>query len=118
MAGTFYRLGERSASLQASTGPDTWLRPFETRGSSLYKKPDLCEAHGLSVYQSWEEVSRARDIVPWMARKSVAAVTVTEDDGVMRHTPTPEGDSHHDWWTNPLGLIPAAIVVEAHREGF
>lgn len=100
----------------ATTTPASWLRPYETRNGELYKRVELVEAHALSLFASADELSRARDITPWMARKSVAEVTLTTSDGHLRHAPSAEGDSHHDWWTNPHDLMPDAVVVEASRE--
>jgi hypothetical protein len=116
MEGTFYRLAERGLAVGAPTTAASWLRPYETRNGELYKRVELVEAHALSMFASAEELSRARDLTPWMARKSVAEVTLTTSDGHLRHAPSAEGDSHHDWWTNPYDLMPAAVVVEATRE--
>lgn len=116
LGGTFYRLAERGLAVGAPTTEASWLRPYETRNGELYKRVELVEAHALSIFASAEELSRARDITPWMARKSVAEVTLTTLDGHLRHAPSAEGDSHHDWWTNPYDLIPTAVVIEATRE--
>ena len=116
MEGTFYRLAHRDHAVGDATTESSWLRPYETRGGELYKRTELVEAHALSMFASAEELSRARDIAPWMARKSVAEVTITTSDGHLRHAPSAEGDSHHDWWTNPYDLMPSAVVVEATRE--
>lgn len=115
MEGTFFRLAQRGLTIGEPTTEASWLRPYETRGE-LYKRAELVEAHALSMFTSADELSRARDITPWMARKSVAEVTLAQSDGLLRHTPSAEGDSHHDWWTNPYDLVPSATVIEATRE--
>lgn len=82
-------------------------------------KPYLPEAHGLSLFADADDMEIARDFVPLMARKPVAAVEIDAGDGVLRSTPMADqryGKSHHDWWTNPYDLIPEAIVVVARRE--
>ncbi|WP_146086382.1 hypothetical protein [Rathayibacter sp. AY1B8] len=116
MDSTFYRLANRGLGVGDVAGSDSWLRPYETKNGALYKKPEDPEAHGLSLYADLEELGTARDLTPWMARKSVAEVTITPADGWLRNTPIELGESHHDWWTEPFDLIPSALVIEAKRE--
>ncbi|MBD8057524.1 hypothetical protein IC607_00885 [Cellulomonas sp. JH27-2] len=112
---SFYRLAEKRLAVGAATGPNSWLRPYETPGSPLLGRSDLPEAHGLSVIGDMAELTRARDMSPWMAKKSVAEVRVTPQSGRVQHTPSRAWRSHHDWWTDPHDLVPLALVVEAAR---
>jgi hypothetical protein len=114
MEGEFFRLARPDLAVGEAPGPDSWLRPHETRGSELFRQVDNIEAHGLSVRNSLPDLQRDRDITPWMAKKSVAAFTISVDDGWLKETPE-HGIGHHDWWTKPPGLVPAAVVVEEGR---
>ena len=116
MVGTFYRLAVRGLAVGAATTADCWLRPYEQPRGALEGQSEKPEAHGLSLYASREDLDRARDINPRVARKPVAEVSVTVSDGVLKHTPNAGSTSHHDWWTEPYDLIPEAVIIEAPRE--
>jgi hypothetical protein len=93
-------------------GPASWLRPYETKSGRYYKQPELAAAHGLSIFGSRDEIDQARRLVPNMARKSLAEFRVELHQGKALNTPSAEGASHHDWWTDPEDLTPVAVVVE------
>lgn len=113
MQGSFYRLADKSLRLGDSPGPESWLRPFETHGSrQLYKQWEMCEAHGLSIFASKADLDEFRKFTPSLRKKSVARVDITEADGVLLSKPVPHGESHHDWWTEPYGLVPESTVIE------
>jgi hypothetical protein len=94
----------------------SWQRPYERKNGDYWGRDELCEAHALSVFANKDDLDRARGFTPWMRQKSVAQIAITESDGSLKNTPTPEGDSHHDWWTSPYDYIPQAVVVEARIE--
>jgi hypothetical protein len=112
-AGTFYSLAERNLSPGETTGRMSWQRPYERKNGAFWGRVDLIDAHALSVFLDKSDLDRARGFTPWMRGKSVAEVTITSADGHLKNTPTPEGQSHHDWWTNPHDLVPQATVIEA-----
>ena len=116
VSGVFYRLVGKHLGVGDSTDESSWLRPYQTQGSQYYKTFDAVGAHGLSVFADLADTRRARGIAPWMAKKSVAEVTVTEAEGSMRPSPTAVSTSHHDWWTHPVDLQPSGIVIEAGME--
>lgn len=116
MEGTFYVYAERNLVPGDATGRMTWQRPYEKRTGDYYERTDLVEAHALSVFGSLDDVHNARTFTPWMRKKSVAEVSITPADGSLENTPTPEGQSHHDWWTEPYDLIPDAVVIEPRLE--
>ena len=116
MDGTFYVYAERNLAIGDATGRMTWQRPYEKRRGDYYEQTDVAEAHGLSVFGDLTDVQAAREITPWLRKKSVAEVTVTSTSGWLFNSPTPEGDSHHDWWTDPYDLIPDGRVIEASTE--
>ena len=80
-----------------------------------WKQPHLVEAHALSVFESRDEMNRARDLNPLMGRKSLAEFRIGLDQGRAINTPSADGDSHHDWWTEPEDLTPDALVIEEKR---
>ena len=101
----------------AATTSESWLRPYETRSGKYYKKHDEPEAHGLSVFGDLEDIRSSLAFSNWFAGKSVAEVNIGEEDGHLRNTPTAQGQSHHDWWTNPYDLVPVATVIEVLGKG-
>lgn len=105
MAGKSLHVGE-------TPGAESWLRPYETRGTGFYKHPELCEAHGLSIFASKSDLDTFRDFNPQLRKKSIARVDITASDGVVLPLPVQYGDSHHDWWTDPVGLLPNSTVIE------
>jgi hypothetical protein len=116
VAGVFYVYAERHLLVDEPTGRMTWQRPYEKRRGDHYGRTDLVEAHGLSVFQELADMHEARRLTPWLRKKSVAAVTISSTSGWLRNSPTPEGASHHDWWTNPYDLIPEGRVIEEKLE--
>lgn len=116
MPGTYYRLANRRHLAGEATEADSWLRPYETKGASLFGQTGNPEAHGLSVFASLEDLTNVRELVPFMRRKAVAEVEVAKDHGHLRCTPEQSltyMESHHDWWTSPFDRQPAATVIEA-----
>ena len=116
IAGRYYRLAVRGLAVGSSTDDRCWLRPYETRNGELVGQVDNPEAHGLSLFASRDDLDHARDLNPRVAQKPVAEVTIGASDGVLKHTPTFESTSHHDWWTEPFDLIPEPVIIEAPRE--
>lgn len=112
MNGDFFRLANKAHAVGDSTDASSWLRPYETRGARLYKQPEDPEAHGLSIFHSLDDLRMCRDLNPFMRKKSVARVKIEDTQGHLRHTPIEHGTSHHDWWTEPVGLVPKAEVIE------
>ncbi|MCL2515132.1 MAG: hypothetical protein FWD85_01455 [Microbacteriaceae bacterium] len=117
MDGTFYVYAERDLKIDAVPGRMTWQRPYEKRRGEFFGRTDLIEAHALSVFSDIADVRSAREFTPWLRKKSVAEVTITSSDGWLKNSPTSEGKSHHNWWTNPYDLVPAsALVIEEAME--
>ncbi|GAB2709206.1 hypothetical protein GCM10027071_25240 [Microbacterium marinum] len=110
--GKYYRLAPKGMSVGDAATAICWRRPYETPRGELFGKEDDCEAHGLSVFADLADVRGATAFTPWVRGKSVAEVTIGALDGPLRHSPTSEGHSHHDWWTNPYDLVPKGAIVE------
>lgn len=111
--GDFYVLGEKNLQPGDVPGRMTWQRPYEKPRGEYYQQTDDCNAHSLSVFEDLSDIHRAREFSPFFRQKSIAVVGVTTRDGWFKRVPTVEGDSHHNWWTNPYDLIPNARVIEA-----
>jgi hypothetical protein len=112
MAGAFYRLTAKGLALGTPTDASAWLRPYETRKSSMEGMTTHPEAHGLSIYASLEELVISRNLNPRTRAKTVAEVMIAIADGDLLHSPIPDGTTHHDWWTAPYDLIPVARIVK------
>jgi hypothetical protein len=112
MEGDFFVLAEANLLPLQPTGPMTWQRPYEKPRGQFFGQTEDCDAHSLSVFAEVADLRNARDFTPWMRRKSIAMVRISRQDGRLKRTPTPEGDSHHNWWTDPHTLIPSATVIE------
>lgn len=115
-SGVYYRLGEGTLQPGDSPGPTSWLKPCETRSGKYYKQFEACDAYGLSMFASLSDLNHARDLNPLMARKSVAEFRIEQDQGRVVHSPSADGESHHDWWSSPLEFSPSAIIIESKRE--
>lgn len=115
MEGEFFRFAAKGLKVGEVTGESSWLRPYDS-SPNYRKKYMLPEAHGLSVFANREDALKARDISPALAKKPLASLEITQNDGVLKHSPSLVGKSHHDWWTSPFDLIPTAIVIDESRE--
>ncbi len=57
-----------------------------------------CQACGLSVLQSLDDVYRLQRRVPVFRKHVAARGSLTPNLGCIKHTPTPRENSHHTWW--------------------
>ncbi len=89
-SGTVYRLVDR-----ASPRAKDFLSHRQRKPEMEYA--DMCEACGLSVYRSREDVERLRRMTGLTRKKRVAQATVDGAPGRMLATPRSD-DSHHTWW--------------------
>jgi hypothetical protein len=113
MEGGFFVLAEGNLQPGDATGRMTWQRPYEKPNGEYMGQTDNVSANALSVFSDVADLHRAREINPWVRKKAIASVEISLADGWLKHTPAALGDSHHDWWTDPYDLIPAATVIEA-----
>lgn len=110
--GTFYRLSRPSAKLGDILPKEAWVLPVDTKTSESYQKYDQCSAHAFSICAELDDLVLARQLVPWASKKSIVRLELTPDMGVVLKTPSPVGDSHHDWWPSVGNEAPRAEVVE------
>lgn len=61
-----------------------------------------CMACGLSVYTTLADAQLAQKLVPGMAKRSIAQGDLIHNDGLIKHSPSFSGESHHTWWRNPV----------------
>ncbi|MCE4026964.1 hypothetical protein LXM50_13375 [Microbacterium sp. Au-Mic1] len=114
--GTYFRLAPKGMAVGDATSEACWRRPYETPKGRLEGQGDTPEAHGLSLFADIEDVRAATRFTPWFRGKSVAEITIGALDGSLRHSPTPQGESHHDWWTKPYDFLPQGVIVEVLEE--
>ena len=69
-----------------------------------------CQACGVSVFRSINDVRRAQKIIPGLKKKKPALGNLTPELGLIQNTPSKKtGKSHHTWWlykdTNPWAVF-------------
>ncbi len=65
-----------------------------------------CQACGISVFTSLEDVNRARQKVKRLRNKKIAVANLTPNLGRILNTPSRNtGQSHCTWWL-PIGVTP------------
>lgn len=102
----FFRFVRGSADEQAE-----WLLPYLTPGAG-FGKTGVCAAHAYSLLGEMEDIAVARRFMGKFRRMRVAEVTLRPDMGVVKHTPSRVGRSHHSWWPEPVDVIPPVEVVQ------
>lgn len=105
---TVYRLTSGSLKVGENPGNIDWQLPIaKSRGACTApgsnQKRD-CYSH--SVFTELQDLVRAQQTSPWARKKSISSVEATR--GWIEATPR-NGDSHHDWWPDPLTYIPQAV---------
>ena len=74
-----------------------------------------CQACGLSVIRSIEDVRRAPKRIPTLRKKKTALGNLTPDLGQIQNTPSSKsGPSHHTWWvakgTEPWKIFQVVVI--------
>ena len=59
---------------------------------------DQCLCSGLSVWPSLEAVEHARKISRYFRAMNIASGQISENDGLIRATPTRRQPQHHTFW--------------------
>ncbi|MHB1807840.1 MAG: hypothetical protein ACYCU0_00885 [Solirubrobacteraceae bacterium] len=108
---SFLRFVSDKHSIGDATDAADWILPYAQPKSMYYGQVEDCECHAHSLLADEADIAVARSHVPLFRKKKVATVTITPTMGVVKHTPEDLGASHHDWWTQPPGLVPAATVT-------
>jgi hypothetical protein len=110
--GTFYRLGEAQHVVGDKLAAGSWRKPYKVRNSDVYERPDICEAHSLSLFENLEVLLNARKLSNWANKKSVARVGLVKSDGLVLPTSSDLCTGHFEFWPSPIDHFPAAVVVE------
>jgi hypothetical protein len=76
---------------------DDFLSHYLLYGKDRFSADKVCQAHGLSVLLTEEDIKKARRIVPAFRKKHVAKGRPAADWGMLAQT---EGriPNHHTWW--------------------
>ena len=120
--GPFFRLVRAELEVGQQTDKADWRKPYKNGVGQCAGGVEICDCHAYSVYSELEDAERAIALVPPYRPKSIAAVEMNADLGVLEPTPTKGSaglihDSHHNWWPSPSSLLPAGIVVAANVGG-
>jgi hypothetical protein len=70
----------------------------ENPGKALSGGITECQACGLSVYTSSNEVKRLTPIVPKLRKMKVAKGILKGEMGKIKNTPSRTSELHHTWW--------------------
>lgn len=108
---TFLRFVSGELDVGSSPGSDDWLAPCDNPKSPYFGRLEDCACHAHSLLADPADVQIARQFVPAFRKKRVAEVAVRPDMGVVQHSPSRVGQSHHSWWPAPVDLVPVAVVL-------
>lgn len=109
-AGTVYRLTAGKLKIGDTPTDDDWILPI-SKGMGACTAPGSNgkrDCYGHSVYTEIQDLVKAQQTTPWARKKSISSLALT-CGWVEASSRT--GDSHHDWWPDPLTHIPAATCV-------
>jgi hypothetical protein len=112
--GTVYRLTNGKLSIGHVPPASDWILPI-SKSMGVCTEPGSNEkrdCYGHSVYTEIQDLMKAQESNPWARKKSISSLTLT--CGYLEKS-SRNGDSHHDWWPQPLTHIPAAICVAEKR---
>lgn len=110
--GTYFRRADPKHQVGESTDAGSWRKPWKVKGPHFGAK-GLCGAHGISLFADLAVLKSAREASAWARSKSIAEVDLEPSMGKTLETPSEVAREHHDWWTTPYKMHPAATVIEA-----
>lgn len=116
-SGQFYRLTRKGLKVGDASTEGDWLLPYQKRMGQCVGKADLCECHAHSVFVDLDEIVAAAKISKWVRGKSVAAIRIGPDDGLLAHRPSSLGESHHDWWPSRRIDPAECVIVREQQDG-
>lgn len=65
-----------------------------------YDPDKKCQACGLSVLRTEEDVKEARRVSPWFKKRKVAKARLSPDWGKVARTESKNIPNHHTWWVS------------------
>lgn len=80
-----------------------------------YQPEKKCEACGLSVLRTEQDVREARRLCSWFRKRKVAKARLSPDWGKMARTESKNVPNHHTWWVSegkqPNTLFDVVTIV-------
>ncbi len=110
--GTFYRFSAPSLTVGAVVPESHWCLPIHVKKSEGYQQWSRCDAYAYSIFDSVDPLLEARRFLAWAKAKSICQINLVSAMGRLLETPSVVGPGHHDWYPQPLGLAPNAVVIE------
>ena len=108
----FYRFTAPKLCVGDVAPPDDWILPDKKRKGECVGRVDCCECHAHSLYRNKDDITKARDLSPFLRKKSVAVVSLDPSMGKVRNSPQQGLSSHYDWWPTDPTVAPSANVIE------
>ncbi|MCK5172430.1 MAG: hypothetical protein KAR47_03515 [Planctomycetes bacterium] len=96
VSGTFYRVIKGDIPVREDFLPHWLLRPHKQK--DWIKNGKACEACGLSMNPTLEDLKRKGDFVPSLRDRNIAKGTLEPGMGKIKSTPSRIDATHHTWW--------------------
>lgn len=93
-------------------GRADWTLPKDKPKGEFSGKPDVCVAWAYSLFLELETLLGARSTEPWVRKKSIAKVELSQVHGYVLESPSTLGPGHFDWWPADYKADPGGTVVE------
>jgi hypothetical protein len=107
-SGKFYRFVKKDHESPQSQDFLSWRE--NNQGKPCPENITECQACGLSVYASLEEISRMAKVIPRLRKMKIAEGNLDENSGKIQNTPSRNSRYHYTWWV-PDGGTPWKIFV-------
>ena len=86
----FYRFVSANPAVDADFTSHRKLYP-----KRVFQVPE-CQARSLSIFKVSDNFDLSK--LPALKNKLRAIITLTPNDGVVKHTPSSSSKEHHSWW--------------------
>jgi hypothetical protein len=84
-------------------------------GNKPHDAGKKCQACGLSVLRSEQDVKEARRLSPWFKKRKVAKARLSPDWGKLDKTESRNVPNHHTWWVSEDKQPETIFIVIAIR---
>jgi hypothetical protein len=74
-----------------------FISPRAKQPNRIFKNASECSVRALSIFKSVEDAKSLMKI-PTFKNCVIVRLDLGNDCGVLLHTPTPDQQTHHDWW--------------------
>lgn len=108
--GKVFRLTAGGLKIDDLVTVNDWILPINKKlgACSTTGSESRRDCYGHSVFTDIQDLTMAQKKSPWARKKSISSVELT--CGHIESSPR-AGDSHHDWWPDPITHIPTAVCV-------